>query len=285
MGSRNLGLAFLMLLGAGSVHGANSSEQRKHPRGGLTLERFKKISGIQSRKISISPDKNVKGIETGIVMAYGHIIPPPYHVEYVGNHLLVNGVQVEPSLVKERHRRQRPVRKLSPEKAAKQRKSGEIIQSAQSLYESEKKSSSADVARKKATELLLKHSDEIQNLIWHGEELCYTTPAYAFSQCVNWGAAKILNPANWAKNEAESKTLTVSTMERELRNGNWLCFGSTGGWTARKDMRSQVRAIMADSNLQGEQKVEALKERVFGNYTLALDVVENYDATEWVSGK
>lgn len=284
MSMRNLVLALLVFLCPVAVHAESSPAERKNPKSGLTLDRFKTVSGIKSRKINISPDKNVKGIGTGIVMAYGHIIPPPYHVAYAGNRLMVNGVQVEPSLVKERHRQQHPVKELPPEMAKKQRRSGEILQLARTLYESEKKSASGD-ARRKVTELLLKHSDEIRNPVWHGEELCYTTPAYAFSQCENWGAAKIFNPSGWAKNEAEAKTQTISTIERELENGSWLCFGSSGGWTARKDLRSEVRAIMADSNLSNELKIEALKERIFSNYALALDVVENYDASEWASGK
>lgn len=68
------------------------------------LERYKQGAGanIKSRKIKITPINQTTGISTGLVIAYGHIIPPPYKIYIENNSIMVNGIQVSPSLVWER---------------------------------------------------------------------------------------------------------------------------------------------------------------------------------------
>jgi hypothetical protein len=38
---------------------------------------------------------------------------------------------------------------------------------------------------------------------------------------------------------------------------------------------------MAQANVTREQKIENLKEQIFGSYEPALDVFDNYDPAEW----
>jgi hypothetical protein len=60
-------------------------------------------------RMPISPVRPESGITTGLVVAYGHILQPPYRVEARGDAVFVNGVQVisglqPPALVEQRRR-------------------------------------------------------------------------------------------------------------------------------------------------------------------------------------
>ena len=276
-------LVFTLALIPTNLYANNSVTEKDKARDGISLDRYKKITGIQSRKIDVTPQAGTEGIKTGVVMVYGHIIPPPYRIESNDNRLLVNGVQVVPSLIKERNRRNRPSKKAPADKASKQKKAGGILNSARALYESEKVNSTSAIAQKKVLDFLSKHPDAIQDPVWRAEELCYKTPAHSFSQCINLGQSRQINEARWEKNASDARAQEISTIQSELRNGRWVCFGSTGGWVARNDLRSEVRTVMEASDLSEQQKAEALKERVFHNYGLALDVLENYVASEWAA--
>ena len=49
------------------------------------LKRHMLLTRIKgSRRIEIHPVRQAEGISTGLVIAYGHIIPPPYKIEFQG---------------------------------------------------------------------------------------------------------------------------------------------------------------------------------------------------------
>lgn len=220
-------------------------------------------------------------------MAYGHIIPPPYVVGHEKDRLFVNGVQVSPSLVEERHDREHPMRKLSPQMAEVDRKGGELILAARRTYEAEKGAASLDVIHAKILQLLRNHPDLIQNPRWQKEALCYSTPAYDGDMCDNF-AAPLLSPADMESPDAqieEAENRNVKMIEAVLREGDWVYFGSEGSWTDGHDVRSVVNEIMGTAALSRTQKIEALDQRVFHDFALAIDVADNYSAAEWHSAK
>ncbi len=275
--------ATLILSSISSSAQSASAKQRGEKKTGLTLEQFKKISMFKgSRKIEIVPIKPAEGIATGGVVAYGHFIPPPYKVEYPDERLLINGVQVMPSLVRERERREHPMKPLSPENQAIQEKVGRLIRDAEEIYAKGKWLTSASVRQQKVLEMLGKHPDLVQKPRWQSEVLCYSTPVYSGSSCVNFGPSMFSSPKMQARNEAKNVAERISEIERLLAEGMWVCFGSTlGGMGTTHDSRASVNEIMKNPALSRNQKVELLEEHVFKNYDLALDVVDNYSAKEW----
>lgn len=253
---------------------------------GLTLDQFRKISGISgSRSVSIQPVSPASGIETGRVVAYGRVIPPPYRVEYVDRRILINSVQVSPSLVKERHLGERPPQSLAPDKKKVQDSAAELMVAVRKIYADGQSSENKENLHKKILLVLSKHSDVILNPVWHGEELCYTTPVYQFSQCTVFGSSMRAKPEVQAENERRNRAERVAQIEGELKAGRWLYFGSMGGMAVRKDASDEISKIMEDPNLSKDQRIELLKETALEDYDLALDVADNYKAHDWRNKK
>jgi hypothetical protein len=246
------------------------------------LEKFQRLSRITgSRKISIKQVRPHEGIGTGTVMAYGHVIRPPYKIEYSGSRLLINGVQVIPSLVKERTRKSNPPKRLSPEKRAVEDKVGELIIVAKKMYSSRKEGSSLEAMHGDILLILGKHPDLIKNPRWQSEVLCYATPAYPFDQCVNFAPSSLPPPEAMSGRESEAKAMQIKQIEDYLKKGDWVCFGSFGLLRTQSDPRKRVNEIMKDVSLSRDQRIELLKERAFKSYDLALDVADNYSQEEW----
>lgn len=260
-----------------------STEKQGVEKGGITLEQFQKISMLPgSRKIGINPIQPAAGIMTGGVMAYGHFIPPPYKVEYLDDRLLINGVQVSPSLVKERHRSANPVKPLTQEKQAISDKVGRLLRDAREIYTRGNWITSASVRQQRVLDMLGKHPNVIQNPRWQSEVLCYSTPVYDGTTCENFGPSMFSSPKVQARNVAKNRTEGISEIERLLKEGVWVCFGSALGHTrTKRDPRAVVNEVMKDPSLGREQKIELLHDRAFQDYDLALDVVDNYSAREW----
>lgn len=72
-------------------------------------EAFKRndVLRYRSRKIELAPRIPDRGIMSGLVMAYGHVLRPPFEVAGQGAQLIVNGVMLKPSLLDERAARER----------------------------------------------------------------------------------------------------------------------------------------------------------------------------------
>lgn len=246
------------------------------------IEKHRMLSQIRaSRKIDVRPVQPSDGIATGHAMVYGHIIPPPYKVEYSGNKLFINGIQVLPSLVRERDQKEHPIKTLAPGKKAIQQKAGKLILEAKKIYEEGKDKVSVDILHQKIIGMLSQHSDLIQNPVWQKETLCYATPAYGPGQCVNFGPSMFSPPEVQAQRSVLARKEELNMIESELKQGNMVCFGSENTWIPKKDVRAEVNRIMRDSSLSKDQKIEALNANVFNSYILAEDVVENYVAEEW----
>lgn len=251
--------------------------QKKTP-----LERHRILSQIRgSRKFDVRPVKQTDGIKTGVVMVYGHVIPAPYKIEYIGNKLFVNGIQVEPSLVRERDIKEHPIKTLPPEKQAVEQKAGRLIRDAKKIYEDGKGTAPSSVLHQQILDMLAKHSNLIQNPKWQGEELCYTTPNYGFGQCVGFGPSMFSPSEVQAKHEAAGRKENLHMLESELADGKWVCFGSEGMWVPRKVDGAEVKRIVNDSSLSRDQKIEALNNSGLNSYVLAEDILDNYVAGEW----
>jgi hypothetical protein len=110
-----------------------------------SLERYLKVvSRVKdySRKMDVRPVKQSTGIATGAMMICGHIIPPPYQIEYTGDALFANGIQVDPSPLVERYNHEHPfkIRPFRPAEEAKNREMVRLLNIAKMKFEEDKSS-------------------------------------------------------------------------------------------------------------------------------------------------
>ena len=99
------------------------------------LEQYKQGVGkdIKSRKIDLKPITPKDGIKTGLVIAYGHVIKPPYKVYIEDSKIMINGVQISPSLIWERETPKSQY-KSTPEQKQKYKRIIEVTEQARKIY-------------------------------------------------------------------------------------------------------------------------------------------------------
>jgi len=258
------------------------------------LSRYIKRTRIRgSRKIDIHPIKQSQGITTGLVIAYGHVIPPPYKVEYQGKRLMVNGVQVEPSLLLEREEaRNRPPPPTQVQLGA-YRETGRAIRLAYKLYVEGIKTKPLEKVQDEVIRFLDKSSGVFQNPKWTGATTLDVHLAdYGKPILLGLDFSEEPLPEDYAETPQEKEKAAegerraceqvLSWIIGDLRKGHSVTFKSTGGQQIGGDVRAKVRKIMADTGLSREQRIERLREEVFRHsYGPALDVIDNYDPKEW----
>lgn len=261
------------------------------------LERHKRgVDGdIKSRKISLNVIKQTDGIKSGLVIAYGHVIQPPYKVYIENKGIMVNGVQVSPSLIW-----QREVPKYS----------GKVP------LGTEAKLQSAMAVSKKAHEIFCEFritkakeevAAEILNFVKNSTETVldayWTDESRKDSLRIKWidgvGSDSIDFPRSSCQNfitklrslllpgeknpEARHKQALgdyARGIIKRLNMGQIIVFASHGEGELRWDRRDEVNKIMGMKELNEIEKVEALNKLGFG-YGGALDIIENHNSSEW----
>ena len=105
MKARLLILAATIELSVGTIRAL--CEQTNKMRTGPNDSRLERLT-TKDRRVTISPVQPINGIRTGMVIAYGHPISPPYAIEWRGEKLYLNSVQVIPSIADEKWIASRP---------------------------------------------------------------------------------------------------------------------------------------------------------------------------------
>ncbi|KKW18960.1 MAG: hypothetical protein UY62_C0091G0005 [Parcubacteria group bacterium GW2011_GWF2_50_9] len=254
---------------------------------GLTIEQSLKRSGIKgSRRIELHPIRQISGISTGLVMAYGHIIPPPYNVKYQGDKLLINGVQVSPSLVWERE--QRGPAKRTPDEDRRAQRLKEVRGRILDIYTKGIDKKPIREIQQEITSLVLKSSDVFTSPRWKNDltlEMVIMGGSIPVNYSITLGIpAKLPTPEVQEKLDRERQAEEIGRVQNALKRGLVFIYYSEGGSGVEySDFRPAVNEIMSASGLTREQRFEQIKERVFPDfdYDLVLDVIENYNPTEW----
>lgn len=261
------------------------------------LERHKMLSVIQgSRKITVKPITQSEGINTGLVVAYGHVIPAPYKVEYLDNKLIINGVQVQPSLVREREDSSK--KKNHPQVSATGKrdawKGAKIDDTAQELYRNGLKTKSLENVHQEIIEYIKKSTDVYENPVWTGKNSLKVQLVgshiqgfiqFSDKQRANVNSDELDKQAKERVNKVQE--LSVASIKRSLNNNGTLVFFSDGGqFNGAEDIRKSVNQIMENKALNRDERIEKLKDSIFsGDYEPAIDVVDNYGAAEWQMSK
>jgi len=253
------------------------------------IERAKFLSPVKgSRKIEINPVTPKDGIKTGLVIAYGHVIKPPYRVYYEGENLMINGVQVRPSLILERERKKK--RKPEPHSKGHVSKATKIMNTLKKMYMEGLKTKSLYEVQDEITEFVLKSSDVYKNPRWLSDdvmEVRFTDPDIGFRINFSKTPPIKVDPElrkKWQKKR--TKEIHESILKRTkgtLRGGHTIIFLSGGGRQGHhNDIRPKVNKIMTEKGLSEEERIDKLKDQIFlGSYESAFDVIENYNPEEW----
>lgn len=279
-----IALITLVILLPGLANAQEKGSTQEKTWGKLTpFERAKKTSRIKgSRKLDIKPVVPVDGITTGCVIAYGHFLRPPFAVSYVEHKLVINGVQVEPSLLLEREQKnKKPVAAGSLNLAQRRI---DVSKEIREKYQKEKNSKSESQLRSDIL-AFAKSKDGVFDAKWDNNAFMIS-----FSSSLGFGFMELdapVKPENWTSKSKdvrlqEAEQQSMEMVKSTLGMGDCLVFGGDAGRMSIKDPRENVIKIMADEKTTVEQKAELLGQRAFlGSYEEAFDVIENYNSREW----
>jgi hypothetical protein len=238
------------------------------------LETARKLTRIKgSRKIEIKPIKQTDGIKAGMVVAYGHLIPEPYKVEVVANKVLINGIQVSPSLVAERD--VKPVQVPTDKKALSQQiydLNREIKKKyyVQALFKDKKKLQSEILSYTKSQSI-------VEDARW-GTDILFVKYIgdVGYSTMINLPGTTPEQP--WPDKTKEAAEAVKQYITKGIKTGCVL-IDSDGGITPGCGDKKIVRSVMSDTRLSKDEKIDRLAE--WGNYESAMDMADNYIAQEW----
>lgn len=245
------------------------------------------LKGID-RRIDVTPQTPVDGIKTGLVIVFGHVIKGPYRIEFGDHKMLVNGIVVDPSPVKQRQFKH-PM--TTPEELSRAHEVTDFTHRAQAIYREEKDSIPDEVLQKKILDFV-KSQKGVKDARWEGKS--YLSVKLAEDKYDSYGygimfskAPAVVEPPETAETRA-ARTKSIQAhyleeLEGDLRRGKSLFFLSDGGvFHDYLDVRKKVNAIMLNTQLSQDEKIKQLRESVFeGNLGAALDVAANYHADEW----
>jgi hypothetical protein len=279
--------ALVMATGGAAQPAGDKAQERaqgvKNDHQGTTLDQYKKLSHVRgSRKIHFQEKRPAKGIASGLVMAYGHVIQPPYELKVDGARLLINGVQIKPSLVMERNTLDVAPVEFTPEEKSTRRRVGRLQIRAREIYADANSKSGAE---KEILDLLAAESGLISNAVWRGTRLCFNSQGNPMTQC--WDFRKdILNSSERTnRNTKDMLAAAKAEIERNLKSGETVVCDALGQHGVARISRESVVEIMERPGLSNDARTELLKERIFGNYETPMDIVENYSRPEWTSEK
>lgn len=245
------------------------------------MEKMRDERRIGPHKIEITPTIGTSGIQTGVLMVYGHILHAPYKIERVEKQILVNGVQVLPSLLAERKLKSNPWK--PPELSAEDRERYHLMESVRQQAEKIYKTSWFG-ARRKIFALLSQHPglfSEVQ-VSDNGVEVSFIS--FNLKSRQGWIFESMFSsPEVIDKNERNNREEQKDLIERDLRAGQFVVITSNDQSGAMNDPRGRVNAIMHDSALARDERLSQLTD-IF-NYGTALDVLENYSESEWATSK
>ena len=260
---------------------ANPSEGGKPraqtPRKEVHSAMDKYLGGIDL-KVAISPITPKEGIETGLVIAYGHLIRPPYYLEYRDKNLFLNGVQVEPSIIEQRRKE-----KMAPFIETAKKK----MQGSRDVRDHLTRMLKDGRSRDQVMQFVNSHRDVIEHARWADEGsmlVKMTGGTYEVIGKFRLGKqGKKPPPPATIPTPQEIKERRLSEINSSLQRGECLVFLSSGGTYKAGDIRKAVVEIMRDDTLARDEKLERLRERVFpGSETPAFDLLENFDLREWL---
>lgn len=246
-------------------------------------ERHKALSGIKgSRNVEIHLVTPTNGIPTGLVIAYGHVIPGPYNVESIDEKLLVNGVQVKPSIVKARERKMKATGNNNDASI----KAVKIERDVQKYYLNNVKTLPMADVKSKITDLINQSTDVYKNPEWLSDTaLQVDLIGSSLQHTISFSKSRsfwenIPSKRVSAEQSKKSEESYVEMYKSMLRAGQTVVFLSNESEVGGENIREKVNPIMKEKGLTKTQRIEKLHSVGIG-YELAEDIADNYVSSEW----
>lgn len=230
-----------------------------------------------NRKVEINPVAQSTGVSTGLVIAHGHVIAPPYRFSYAGSTLLVNGVQLIPSPIAERESEKIRAR-ISSDKRKLFDELGRIQARARKMFE-ERRSHEEILQYMKAQTAI------IADAKWESEKTLALrlVGSNEFTQAM-WFTGLTQETKKQAQATSDPKALQaglIDQYERDLAAGACLVFTSDNGVMRMDDPRDRVVEVMRDKGLSPMEREEALSKIFPMNRIAVYDVLANFSMAEW----
>ena len=248
-------------------------------------------------KIDIAPVTPSVGIASGFVIAYGHFLKQPYVLSRsTDGSLLVNGIQVDPSLVAIRNAR-RKSKPLSSEMDKHYEEVSRLVSRLDHMYwDGIKAGRPKEVLKARVVEEARSHP-HVFKIFPHGDRAFTMTfrPIegrqlaawyFQFSETEPVPEPEVLRQSRYRRLQQQEN----EELERELRAGRGLFFTSKqSDVRVEPGFREAVNRIMADPKLSPKEKHRRLFSgpMSYGGYSgynsreMADDVMANYDPAEW----
>ncbi|MBI5595448.1 MAG: hypothetical protein HY928_05095 [Elusimicrobia bacterium] len=270
--------------------GTQGTEEAKHSDRTRRQKRHKRLSGVSgSRKIDVSPKKVTTGIDSGLVVAYGHLIRPPFSVEWQDETLSVNGIQVSPSIVLKRS--SNGVVPAASEKDRREfQQRADLVGEARKIYSEGEGRRRIEDIKSDINALFRRAPVQFTDIRWTDDRHLLAQEIGApITRSITFSApeAREASESQRTSRRDAAKKASAATIDKQLRMNEVVIFDSSGGRSGGSTIEfvERVQKIMNAPDKTDEDRIEELKEKVFGNYEPAFDVVENYDRAEWASTK
>ena len=248
---------------------------------------------LTDKHITINPQKPAKdGIDSGWVIMFGHLMSPPFQVEYRGEKIFINNIQAYPSPLSEEQ-----VDKPLKAKYDKIRIKNEDMRQHPEKYVGEKElriwarsqcpfNTKTPEERDVILKHILAHKELVDSaawvgtgfvkLVWHGE----TWDSYI--DCYKPSKIKYDRPAlPIAEQQAQAvraKRERLEDIKKTLAEGGCVAFTTDTG-TVNFTIPSELYEIMADNRITLTERQKRLGPVVSPG--IAEDIVTNYVPEEW----
>jgi len=228
--------------------------------------------------IDVQPVVPRTDVPSGIVIAYGHVIPKPYRFKHVGSKLFVNGVQLIPSPVAEKEAEK--IRASVKDDRRKLLKEFERVETrARAMFDGRR-------SHEEILQFVKSQTAVIGDAKWQGErtmifrlkgdkEFMHALWFKGLSQATKKQVEGMADPQ-------EVQRRLVDQYERDLASGICLFFSSDNGVMRMDDPRSKVIEVMKNKDMSKDARERAIIEIFSMDRIAAYDVLANYSATEWV---
>lgn len=230
------------------------------------------------RHVDVHPVTPRTGVASGVVIACGHVIAPPYRFKYEGSKLFVNGVQLIPSPVAEKE-----AEKIRASVKDDRRK---LLNELQRVETRAREMFDDRRSHEEILQFVKSQGSVIGDAKWDGERtLAFRLVGDKHFMHVLWlrdTTPTTRKQVEGIVDQRELQRRLIEQYERDLANGACLFFSSDNGVMRMDDPRAKVNEVMGNASMSADKRERVVLEIFPMNQIAAYDVLANFSETEWV---
>jgi len=224
------------------------------------------------RKKEKATEAAMEGIQTGYVVAFGRLIPPPYKVTRENNVILINNIQIFPRPQKKSVDKEK--KNVVPELAVKKH---ELTTSIFEKYENWSKTAGVKEAKSRL-ENFLNSQSLIKSYQWNDETLIITYND-GDSEGLWLNTARVTHKSP-SEIETENITIIFMQLQEDIKEGRLVAFGYDYTLTMPASDIDLVKDIILKSISNNEKRDLLLKKSLKKSFVE--DLLSNQDS--WLEG-